>query len=376
MGDTDLEPAVTSNSEPSIVVDQIGKTYYPSPGWMRALVATQIREPVVALDDINFTVDPGEIVAVVGPNGAGKTTTFRILVGLTTPTEGRATVMGYDATRQSPSVRSHVGWMPGDDRSLLMRLNCAENLRFHGRLQGMRPKAIERQVKHTLELVGLGHAAKKSIFALSAGMRARMQLARALLHEPPVLILDEPTGAVDPVAAHQLLNLIIKIVEERKIAALLSSHRLEEIEALHSRMILLDRGTIRYDGDLQTMRSRLDRPCVEISFGDGGAARRAAKVLDSAHAGIASLTVEDETVRCILEHGTRQGTVLAELEHMVADIVAVDEVKRPLRELLAEIYGATTVRSEADIRRERRDERRREREARELQGSGRPRSRR
>lgn len=373
---------MTNTVEPSIAVDHIGKIYYPTPGWMRALVATQIREPVVALDDIAFTVNPGEIVAIVGPNGAGKTTTFRILVGLTTPTSGRATVMGYDATRQSASVRSLVGWMPGDDRSLLMRLTCEENLRFHGRLQGLKPKAIERQVKRTLELVGLGHAARKSIFALSAGMRARIQLARALLHEPPVLILDEPTGAVDPVAAHQLLNLITDIVAERDIAALLSSHRLEEIEALQTRMILLDRGSIRYDGDLQTMRNRLDRPCVELTFATAAAAATAAKMLDSGIAAGSAVNVDGVTVRCILPHGTTQGVVLAQLEPMLADIVTVDEVKRPLRELLAEIYGATAGPApstpEDEQRRQRRQERRREREGegRNLQGAGRPRSRR
>ncbi len=324
--------------ESSIVVDHVNKTYFPSPGWMKALVRSNLVEPVVALGDISFRVDPGEIVAVVGPNGAGKTTTFRILVGLTTPTKGTATVMGYNATKQSVSVRSLVGWMPGDDRSMLMRLTCSENLRFHGMLQGIRGARLERKIKDNLEIVGLGHAAQKTIFALSAGMRARIQLARALLHDPEVLILDEPTGAVDPVAAHGLLNLIMDIVRERRIAALVSSHRLEEIEALHSRVILLDRGEVRYDGDLDTMRQNLDRPCLEVHFDETGTAALAAKAIDAANVA-ASVHQNGAMVRFILEHGGHQGLLLAELGDFLPEVSRVTEIHRPLRDLLAEMYG-------------------------------------
>ncbi len=332
------------------------------------MVRTNVREPVVALEDISFSVDPGEIVAVVGPNGAGKTTAFRILVGLTTPTTGSAQIMGYDTTKQSTSVRALVGWMPGDDRSLLMRLTCSDNLRFHGRLQGLKPGVLDRRVDETLELVGMGHAAKKTIFALSAGMRARIQLARALLHDPKVLILDEPTGTVDPVASHDLLNLIIKIVEERRLAALLSSHRLEEIETLHSRMILLDQGRIRYDGDLVTMRNRLDRPCMEIRFVDHDSATQAAKVLDAGETAM-SASVEDTTVRVILPHGTPQGRLLAELDHVVPEIVQVAEIKRPLRNLLSDIFQSDQNNKSAEP--EDQQQPRRERR----QGSGRARRR-
>jgi len=323
---------------PSIVVEHVNKTYFPSPPWMKVLVRTNIKEPVVALGDVSFSVAPGEIVAVVGPNGAGKTTTFRILVGLTTPTEGSATVMGYDATTESAAVRSLVGWMPGDDRSLLMRLTCTQNLLFHGRLQGLGGSRLDKKIDDMLELVGLGHAAHKTIFALSAGMRARIQLARALLHEPPVLVLDEPTGAIDPVAAHGLLNLITQIVVERRLGVLISSHRLEEIEALDSRVILLDRGTVRYDGDLGSLRRRLDRPRMEIEFAVPEAADLAAKAISSANL-TSSITRNNGTVLFDLEHGTPTGAVLWELGDLLSDVTRVHEVERPLRDILAEIYN-------------------------------------
>ena len=331
---------MNATADASIVVEHVDKTYYPSPGWMKAMVKSNITEPVVALRDIDFVVGPGEIVAVVGPNGAGKTTTFRILVGLTTPTGGKASVMGYDAEKDSVAVRSLVGWMPGDDRSLLMRLTCEENLRFHGRMQGMKGKGFHGQIQDTLELVGLGHAAKKSIFALSAGMRARMQLARALLHDPRVLILDEPTGAVDPVAAHGLIQLITSIVVERRLAALVSSHRLEEIEALQSRVILLDAGRIRYDGALDALRLKLDRPCIELEFAAAETAMRAAAVIGAARPHAHVEVVDGRTVRCVLSPGTSAGDVLGEVPSFIADLRHMREVKRPLRDLLADIYSS------------------------------------
>jgi ABC-2 type transport system ATP-binding protein len=314
---------------------------------MKALVRTNIKEPVVALDDISLNVCPGEILAVVGPNGAGKTTTFRILVGLTTPTQGSVSVMGYDATHESTAVRSVVGWMPGDDRSLLMRLTCTQNLLFHGRLQGLKGKYLDDRIKEMLELVDLGHAADKTIFALSAGMRARMQLARALLPDPSVLILDEPTGAIDPVAAHRLLNLITEIVTERKLGAMISSHRLEEIESLHSRVVLLDKGRIRYDGDLDTLRERLDRPCLEVQFTRPDIAEMATSAVLASRLA-ASVTRQDDTVRIILEHDVPAGSVLTELGSMIPDITHVDEVQRPLRDLLTEIYDTANDEHQTD----------------------------
>ncbi len=330
---------MTSSTQSSIVVSGVDKTYYPSPPWMKVLVRSNIKEPIQALQGIDFSVDPGEIVAVVGPNGAGKTTAFRILVGLTTPTNGTAAVMGYDAARESTQVRALVGWMPGDHRSLLMRLTCEENLRFHGRLQGLRPRGLDRAVRHSLDLVDLGHAAKKTVFALSAGMKARLQLARALLHRPSVLVLDEPTGAVDPVAAHGLLELIVGIVQDQNIAAVLSSHRLEEIEALHSRVILLDRGKIRYDGDLETLRHRLDHPCIEIQFSDPAGASAAVDLVKAAEQTISAELTTPDKARIVLDHGVTTGAVLTGLEELLPQIMHLTEIKRPLRDILAEIYG-------------------------------------
>jgi ABC-2 type transport system ATP-binding protein len=327
-----------SARDPSISVKDLTKVYEPSPTWMKLLVKSNIKNAVVALDGITFEVGPGEICAVVGPNGAGKTTTFRILLGLTTPSTGTATVGGYDAQHESVAVRRMVGWMPGQDVSLLGRLTCVENLRFHGRLQGLKGEDLKGRIYDSLAKVGLSHAAEHSVFALSSGMRARLQLARALLHSPSVLILDEPTGAIDPVAAHELLGLIISIVEEERLACMISSHRLEEIEALHSHVVLLDKGRIRYDGDLDELRALVDRDQLEIEFRSDESARQARKLIDAAGLG-ESITVEGPQLTTVLTSSeTTTGDVLAVLETVIPDVLHLQETQRPLRDILADMY--------------------------------------
>jgi ABC-2 type transport system ATP-binding protein len=324
-------------SNTGVLVEDVSKIYYPSPGWMKFLVRSNIKQAVHALDGVTLEVKPGEICAVVGPNGAGKTTTFRILVGLTSCTSGRASVMGYDCDRESVAVRQRVGWMPAEDRSLIMRLSCAENLHFHGRLQGLKGETLRERIHETLAMVGLAHVAESSVFALSAGMKARLQLARALLANPKVLILDEPTGSVDPIASHELLNLIIDIVAEHELAVLISSHRLEEIEALHSHAILLDKGQVRFDGNLDQLRGRLDRPTLELEFATEGAARETSAIVTSGHLGEVVLD-EGKTVQFVLSTGETVGRVMYALSPKLEDLTHVRELQTPLRDLLAQIY--------------------------------------
>src|SRR5438552_16264465 len=129
--------------------------------------------------------------------------------------------------------------MAGADRTLWLRQTCEQNLEFRGRLQGLHGDALRVRIKDALDAVGLSDVADRVGFALSSGMRARLQLACALLHEPPVLILDEPTGTVDPVGSFELLEMIRRVTTERRLAVLFSTHRVDEIEALGEKAILL-----------------------------------------------------------------------------------------------------------------------------------------
>lgn len=323
--------------EAAVVVRGLHKVYEPSPGWMRFLVRTNLTHDVVALNDVDFEVHPGEILAVVGPNGAGKSTAFRILVGLTSPTSGTASVMGFDCSKESKKVRRMVGWMPAEDRSLLLRLSCRENLRFHARLHNIPRREIEDRVMAALADVGLSEYVDDTPFALSAGMRARLQLARAILHEPKVLILDEPTGSIDPVAAHTLLELIQEIVASNEIAALISSHRLEEIEALHSNVILLDRGFVRYNGDLDELRKEYGRMTIQMEFGDAEAARSVTETLVSSETN-GYVTRDGSLVSVDLMPGEQVASLLTRLGPELNRLVHIRESHTPLRDVLASIY--------------------------------------
>ncbi len=254
--------------KPSVEVEGLSKIYEPIPAWMRLLVRSSTQAPVTALEDVSFRLEAGQICAVIGPNGAGKSTLFRLLTGLTTPSSGSVRVMGIDPVSEGHRVRRVVGFMPSDDRTLFLRHTCRENLHFHGRLQGMEETVLRKKTDETLELVGLAGAKDRTGFALSSGMRARLMFARAILHEPKVLILDEPTGAIDPVAASELLMHIQRTSRERGIATLISSHRVEEIEALRDNVMLLDRGRVIYWGDLEVIRHTWERPRLELEFVD------------------------------------------------------------------------------------------------------------
>ena len=328
-----------TDQDATVVLAGISKIYEPTPLWMRPFARTPIRRPVVALDGVDLAVRAGEICAVVGPNGAGKTTLFRIIVGLTTPTQGRGSVLGLDVERESVPIRRLVGWMPAEDRSLLMRTNCTENLQLHGRLQGMTSRELARRIPEMLATVGLARQHDSIVATLSAGMKARLRLARALLPGPRVLLLDEPTGAVDPVAAHAILTLITDLVREQRLAVLLSSHRLEEIEALQSYAVLLDRGRIQYSGDLDDLRLTWERRSLELSLDSAAVAMNLAAALVGA--GVHT-SVDGSTIRCRLAADARVGELLADLGGDVRHVRAIREVPMPLRDLIARVYAAGT----------------------------------
>jgi ABC-2 type transport system ATP-binding protein len=170
-------------------------------------------------------------------------------------------------------------------------------------------------------------------------MRARLQLARALLPKPELLILDEPTASVDPVASYELINLILRIVDESGISALVSSHRLDEIEAMGSHVILLHRGQVLYDGGLDQLRAQIDRPHYELRFRSPSVAREARESLLSASAVTMAEMIDDTNVMAVLGHGEPIGAALAGLEGGVHDLATVRELNVPLRDVLAEVYG-------------------------------------
>ncbi len=199
---------------------------------------------VTALAGIDLEVDSGEAVVLVGPNGAGKSTLLRILSTTVLPDGGRATVAGYDVERDPVAVRRSIGLLLPDERAWYWRLTGRANLEFFAALHGLRRRAAVPRVEILLADAGLASAADRPVSGYSSGMRLRLALARALLVEPPVLLLDEPTRSLDPVAARRFRGLVDRIVDEQGSAVLFATHDLHEATAVGTRVVIIDAGRI------------------------------------------------------------------------------------------------------------------------------------
>jgi ABC-type multidrug transport system ATPase subunit len=229
-------------------VESVGKTFPRPSGLTRFLIRAASPEPVEALRNIDLQVDPGEIVGLVGPNGAGKTTLLRIISTLLDPTTGQVTVDGFDTSRHPTEVRERVGLVLADDRALYWRLTGRQNLEFFGRMVGLSRRDASRRGEELLERLGLAHR-DKLVFGYSSGMRSRLSFARAMLAAPPLLVLDEATRALDPVAQTDVAALLSEL-RAGGTAILMSSHRLDEIESVCDRITVVVHGEVRYAGTI------------------------------------------------------------------------------------------------------------------------------
>lgn len=207
-----------------------------------------------ALHHICFRADPGEIVGFLGPNGAGKTTTMRVLTGYMPPTEGTARIAGFDVLTDSLEVRKRVGYLPETVR-LYRDMSVRGYLRFMGQLRGV--DRLDQRIDEVLDLVGLRERARRLISSLSKGMQQRVALAQAMVHSPPVLILDEPTIGLDPHQVQELRALIRELGRTHTI--LLSTHILSEAEQICDRVIIIDRGRIVAEDTPANLRDSLAR---------------------------------------------------------------------------------------------------------------------
>jgi ABC-2 type transport system ATP-binding protein len=216
------------------------------------------RPPLVAVDRIDLAVEPGQVFGLLGLNGAGKTTLVRMLCGLLLPTSGTATVLGYAVGREGRRIRATVGLASGEERSFSWRLSARRNLRFFGELYGLRGAAARARVDDLLEQLGLGRAADRPVGGFSSGMRQKLAIARALLHAPPLLFLDEPTRGLDLRASDELLALIREeLVARQGATVFLTTHRMEEAEQLCATVAILHEGQIRAIGSPATLRAGL-----------------------------------------------------------------------------------------------------------------------
>ncbi len=224
----------------------------------------------VVVDDLSFHIDPGECLGVIGPNGAGKTTTIRMCLGLSSPDEGNIRAMGLSMPGDAMAIKSRLGVVSQFD-SLDPDFSCEENLMVYGRYFGLPKAYIRERIPRLLEFAALSHKARARPGELSGGMRRRLSLARALVNDPQLLMLDEPTTGLDPQARHLMWERLQLLLQQGK-SILLTTHFMDEAERLCSRLLVLDHGRKISDGTPRALIAEHLEPDVVEAYGHGALA--------------------------------------------------------------------------------------------------------
>src|SRR5262252_1914296 len=255
----------------------------------------------LAVDDVTFSVKQGEIVGFLGPNGAGKTTTMRVLTGFLPPTSGSARVAGHDVVTQSTAARAALGYLP-ESAATYPEMRVSEYLAFRARLEGVPDGRVRACVDEAIERCLLREVARRRIDNLSKGYRQRTALAGALVHQPPVLILDEPTIGLDPVQIIKIRETIRELGRDR--AVLLSTHFLPDVEAVCDRVLIIDRGRIVAEGTPAELRGKLaGAPAIRVVVSGAVAAREAFAGLPGVTAAEAADAPGETRVRLVCAQG-------------------------------------------------------------------------
>jgi len=243
-----------------IAIRGLRKEYVPSLGLREILLLRWRSERIVALDGLDLDLESGQVHAFAGPNGAGKTTLLKLVAALIEPTAGTVSVLGMDTRYRGADVRARIGYAVTEGRSFFLRLSGRENLRFFASLHGLSGTDRARRIDRVIERLELGEVADRKVLSYSEGMRQRLGLARALVHEPDVLLLDEIGRGLDPRLRAEVHRLIrTELAGERGVTVLMASHDLREVESLADRILVLERGRLAAAGTWADVTNTLDR---------------------------------------------------------------------------------------------------------------------
>ncbi len=306
----------------AIEVSHLRRTFISTIG----IIKRTTRE-IVAVDDVSFNIQEGELFGLLGPNGAGKTTTTKMLTTLLIPTSGSASVKGFDVVTHADEVRRRIGFIFGGERGLYWRLSGVDNLRYFASLYNLDPDFTKKRIAYLMDMVGLTGRGDEKVQGYSRGMKQRLHVARTLLHNPDVLFLDEPTLGLDPVGAREFRQVILNLQSEKK-TILLTTHYMFEADALCDRIAVINHGRIIALDTPSGLKSHVsDLNVVEVeTFGIPDAVLENLRTLPF----VDSLAVEDHDQRQMLLVQTTRGA------EAVPDIMAAIDGQRVGRVVVRE----------------------------------------
>ena len=293
-------------STPIITARSLGKMYGPH----------------MALEDVNLEIPPGA-VGVLGPNGAGKSTLFKCLLGLITTTSGEGTVLGYDIRTEGDKIRSRIGYMPEYD-ALDPGLSAIDQVRYAGELVGMNPAHATRRAHEVLQYVGLKDQRYRKIETYSTGMKQAAKLACALVHDPDVLICDEPTNGLDQKAREFMLQTLRRTVSEGNRSVLMSSHVMDDVQEVCERIVMIHKGRIVVQRRIEDLAKQIER---EIEISVWGGASRMQQELETRRFKVRRLgrvlrvdRVDDGTTREVLEAAVSANVQVRQMREYEPDL--------------------------------------------------------
>src|SRR5881227_3590703 len=270
---------------PAITADRLSKTFKVKvrdpglKGALQALLKPRYRD-VHAVRDVTFAIEPGEIVGFLGPNGAGKTTTLKMLAGLLYPTSGRVAVAGFAPWSGGPAFKRRIALVLGNRQQLVWDLPPEETFLLNRAIYDVGDGDYQERLAELVALLELGDVLQKPVRQLSLGERMKCELVASLLHRPPLLFLDEPTLGLDVTAQEAIRRFLTQYRERHGATVLLTSHYMQDVTALASRVLMINRGRLLYDGALEALVARIARTKrIELVLGGGGGNRVTAEAL-------------------------------------------------------------------------------------------------
>lgn len=293
---------------------------------------TKVFDGFLAVDQVTLRVEPGEVLAMLGPNGAGKTTTVRMMTSILPPTSGWAKIAGYDVVKDAEKVRASVGVLT-EQHGLYERMRGLEYLDFFGEIYHLPEAARRKQAAELMERFGLADAVSRRVGEYSKGMKQKLALVRALLHNPPVLLLDEPTSAMDPQSAKQVREAIIELQRDER-TFLITTHNLTEAQLLANRIAIIRHGRIIANGTLDELAQQIiGEPMMELRVNGeiNGLQRELAEMVTIDQYGINWLQYRTR------DPYTINPRVLAKCVELGAEVVTLSQVTKTLEDIYLQV---------------------------------------